>query len=216
MVRSPPLKTRSICPASITFPNSPFQDDKFNDLFGAGAEVWRKTKVLDRILSHNKQQNKVHNRGDRDGTWLLPIAYPEGSPVHPSYPGGHSVFIAAAATIAKAFFPDAELPEPKMPTSNGQKLKNYHGPTLTVHGELNKLIANITLFRDGAGMHWRTDGTPSGLNARFDRLGTGIETGGNLLGERMAISMLRDIKRIYHEEVENFEFRSISGDWIQV
>ena len=196
--------------------NSPFDDGKFKGLFGEGAEVWRTTTVLDRILEHNKQQNQAQNRADRDGTWLLPIAYPEGSPTHPAYPGGHSAFVAAAATIAKAFFSDCELLNPKVPVNNAQQLDNFDGPTLTVHGELNKLIANITLFRDGAGMHWRSDGTASGLNAAFDRAGTGIETGGNLLGEKMAISMLRDIKRTYREEVGTFEFRSISGEWIQI
>ncbi len=196
--------------------DNPLNDEKFNDLFGEGADVWRNTKVLDRILEHNKQQNQSQNRGDRDGTWLLPMAFPEGSPTHPSYPGGHSAFVAAAATIAKAFFADCKLPNPKVPVGDGQQLGNFDGPTLTVHGELNKLIANITLFRDGAGMHWRSDGTTSGLHARFDRSGTGIETGGNLLGEKMAISMLRDIKRTYREEVGTFEFRSISGDWIRI
>ena len=196
--------------------NDPLNDDKFNDLFGEGAEVWRTTQVLDRILEHNRQQNRVQNRSDLDGTWLLPIAYPEGSPTHPAYPGGHSVFIAAAATIAKAFFADGEFPNTKVPVDNGQQLEDFNCPTLTIHGELNKLIANVTLFRDGAGMHWRTDGTASGSNAAFDRLGTGIETGGNLLGEKMAISMLRDIKRTYREEVGTFEFRGISGNLIQI
>ncbi len=196
--------------------DSPLDDEKFNDLFGEGAEVWRNTKVLDRIFEHNKQQNQTQGRGDRDGTWLLPMGYPEGSPTHPSYPGGHSAFIAAAATIAKAFFADCELPNPKVPVDDGQRLGDFNDSTLTVHGELNKLIANITLFRDGAGMHWRSDGTASGSNARFDRSGTGIETGGNLLGEKMAISMLRDIKRTYREEVGTFEFRSIGGDLIQI
>jgi hypothetical protein len=38
------------------------------------------------------------------------------------------------------------------------KLILFQGEPLTVHGELNKLIANVTNFRDGAGMHWRSDG----------------------------------------------------------
>ena len=197
-------------------PNNPLNNEKFNDLFGDGAEVWRETQVLDRILEHNKQQNQANGRQDLDGTWLLPMAYPEGSPTHPAYPGGHSVFIAAAATIAKAFFADTIFTNPKIPVNRGQQLDDFEGATLTVHGELNKLIGNVTLFRDGAGMHWRTDGTPSGIKARFDRAGTGIETGGNLLGEKIAISMLRDLKRTYREEVGSFEFRSISGEWVQI
>lgn len=196
--------------------SNPLNNDQFNQLFGEGAEVWRQTNVLERILEHNKQQNQAHGRGDKNGTWLLPIAYPEGSPTHPAYPGGHSAFVAAAATIAKAFFDDKPLSKTQVPLDGGQELRDFDDPTLTVHGELNKLIANITLFRDGAGMHWRTDGTASGPNARFDSEGAVIETGGNLLGERMAISMLRDIKSTYREEVDTFEFRGISGNLIQI
>ncbi len=185
-------------------------NEKFKDLFGEGAEILQKTTVLDRILEHNKQQNIQFSRGDVEGTWLLPMGFPEGSPTHPSYPGGHSVFVSAGATIAKAFFADGEIASPQVPRADGQALRDYTNGPLTIHGELNKLIANITLFRDGAGMHWRTDGTTSGSP------GTSIATGGNLLGEKMAISMLRDIKRTYREEVGTFEFKSITGDMIQI
>ncbi len=181
-------------------------DETFKQLFGDGVEVWQKTKVLDRILEHNRLQNIQFSRGDnQEGTFLLPMGFPEGSPAHPSYPGGHSVFIAAGATIAKAFFADCPITSPVVPTADGQGLTPFLGKEiLTVHGELNKLIANITLFRDGAGMHWRSDGTTSGSP------GTSIATGGNLLGEKMAISMLRDIKKTYAEKVGPFCFKSIT------
>lgn len=38
------------------------------------------------------------------GTYLLPIAYPEGSPTHPAYPAGHACVAGAGATMLKAFF----------------------------------------------------------------------------------------------------------------
>ncbi len=192
---------------------NPCDNEKFNDFFGEGADVWRRTQVLDRIYEHNRQQNIAHSRGKGEGNWLLPMGFPEGSPTHPAYPGGHSAFVAAAATVAKAYFADGPFPNPKVPVDGGSKLAEYHrkGEELTIHGELNKLIANVTLFRDGAGMHWRTDGTTSGPNAGCDRPGTGIETGGNLLGERLAISMLRDTRRTYREAVGTFAFQSITG-----
>ncbi|MEO1067719.1 MAG: phosphatidic acid phosphatase [Cyanobacteria bacterium J06638_6] len=196
--------------------HNPCHDAKFNDLFGEGAEVWRQTQVLDRIYAHNHQQNTAHNRGNCEGTWLLPMGFPEGSPTHPAYPGGHSVFIAAAATVAKAYFADGPFPCPKVPVDGGTRLTDYRGDDLTIHGELNKLIANVTLFRDGAGMHWRTDGTVYGPNVGLDRPGTGIETGGNLLGERLAISMLRDTRCTYREQVGTFAFEGISGNSIEV
>ncbi|MGB3202093.1 MAG: hypothetical protein WBA99_14410 [Nodosilinea sp.] len=196
---------------------NPCYDAKFNDLFCEGAEVWRQTQVLDRIYEHNRQQNIAQSRGNGEGTWLLPMGFPEGSPTHPAYPGGHSAFVAASATIAKAYFADGPFPNPKVPVDGGSKLADYHrkGEELTIHGELNKLIANVTLFRDGAGMHWRTDGTTSGPNAGCDRPGTGIETGGNLLGERLAISMLRDLRSTYRESLGEFNFRGINGTSIR-
>lgn len=185
-------------------------DEKFNQLFGEGAEVWQQTRVLEHILEHNRAQNIKFYRKDKEGTWLLPMGFPEGSPTHPAYPGGHSAFVAAGATIAKAFFADCEIASPQVPRADGQALVSFAGGPLKVHGELNKLIANVTLFRDGAGMHWRTDGTTSGCP------GTTIPTGGNLLGEKMAISMLRDLKRTYREEVGTFEFKSITGHPIRI
>lgn len=196
-------------------PDNPLDNEKFNDFFGAGAAVWRSTQVLNRIFEHNRQQNLADNRGDRDGTWLLPMGFPEGSPTHPAYPGGHSTFAAAAATVAKAYFADGPFPNPKVPLQGGQALGDYTGEPLTIHGELNKLIANVTLFRDGAGVHWRSDGTASGPNAGPNRPGVGIETGGNLLGERLAISMLRETRRTYREAVGMFKFQGIDGTPIQ-
>ncbi len=54
---------------------------------------------------------------------------------------------------------------------------------LTIHGELNKLIANVM----GRGC----TGAPMALPRDQMRaaIGMGIETGGNLLGERLAISI---------------------------
>lgn len=48
---------------------------------------------------------------DAHGTALLPQAYTEGSPTHPSYPAGHSVVAGAAVTVLKAMF-DGSHPFP--------------------------------------------------------------------------------------------------------
>ena len=195
-----------------TATDSVFSDPMFEKYFGEGADVWRETTVLDRIFEHNKQQNYRRDTNNKSGSWLLPVAYPEGSPIHPSYPGGHAVFIAAAATIAKAFFADGDFPNPKVPVDNGQRLDDLRGETLTIHGELNKLIANVTLFRDGAGMHWRTDGMATHVEACTGCHALELETGGNLLGEQLALSILRDIRQTYRETIRAFEFKGLNGE----
>jgi hypothetical protein len=44
---------------------------------------------------------------------VLPAAFPEGFPTHPSYPAAHACNAGACATILKAFFdPDYLLPHP--------------------------------------------------------------------------------------------------------
>jgi hypothetical protein len=124
---------------------------------------------------------------DQYGTWLLSQAYPEGSPTHPAYPTGHGVVGGACLTVLKFFYDGSfVIPHPKVPSSDGLSLLDYTGTDageLTVNGELNKLGHNIS-FGHGihAGIHWRSD-TDTSL----------------LLGEAVAISMLRNKGQAYNE-----------------
>ena len=121
------------------------------------------------------------------GTWLLSQAFPEGSPTHPSYPTGHGTVGGACITVLKFFFDgNFVIPNPLVPSSDGLSLLPYLGPDagqLTVNGELNKLGHNVS-FGHGihAGIHWRSD-TDTSL----------------LLGEAVALSMLKDRARTYNE-----------------
>lgn len=129
-----------------------------------------------------------------NGSYLLPMAYPEGSPAHPSYPAGHAAIAGACVTVLKAFFNENfAIPSPVVASSDGLKLLPYSG-SLTVGDELNKLAANISLGRDTAGVHYRSDG---------------IE--GMRLGEEVAIAYLRDIATTYHEDFNGFSFTRFDG-----
>ncbi len=135
----------------------------------------------------------------RTGTYLLPMAYPEGSPTHPAYPAGHACVAGACVTILKAFFDnDLVIPDP-VTSPDGTSLVPWGGVPLTIGGELNKLAANISIGRDLAGVHYRTDGID-----------------GLFLGEEVAISMLTDIKRVYNEEFDGFSFRGFDDTIINV
>ena len=57
--------------------------------------------MLDKIFEKNEKLNKKFNRGDKHGTYLLPLAFPEGSPIHPSYGAGHATVAGACVTILK-------------------------------------------------------------------------------------------------------------------
>ena len=132
------------------------------------------------------------------GTYLLPAAYPEGGPQHPSYAEGHGVVAGACVTLLKAFFDETfVLPNPVVPADDGQSLPLYLGADagqITVGGELNKLAHNIALGRDIGGVHWRSDAEQA-----------------LLLGEQVAISVLRDQRRTYNEPFEGFTFTKFDG-----
>jgi hypothetical protein len=122
------------------------------------------------------------------GTWLLSQAFPEGSPSHPSYPTGHGTVGGACITVLKFFFDGSfVIPNPVISSDDGLTLNPYTGADagqLTVNGELNKLGHNVS-FGHGvhAGIHWRTD--------------TDISL---LLGEAVALSVLRDRAQAYNEK----------------
>jgi hypothetical protein len=107
------------------------------------------------------------------GSFLLPQAFPEGSPTHPAYPTGHGAVAGACITVLK-FFWDGNKPIPTMPANNR-----------TLNGELHKLASNIS-FGHGifAGIHWRSDTVES------------IK-----LGEAVALSILENRVQSYNESL---------------
>ncbi|MEZ5424779.1 MAG: vanadium-dependent haloperoxidase [Pyrinomonadaceae bacterium] len=134
------------------------------------------------------------------GNAFLPQAFPEGSPMHPSYGAGHATVAGACVTVLKAFFDESfVIPNPVMPDPTGQVLVPYTGDPLTVGGELNKLASNISLGRNIAGVHWRSDGTES-----------------NKLGEELAITVMRDHRNCYNEQFGGFSLTKFNGTTITV
>jgi len=99
--------------------------------------------------------------------WLLPMAFPEGSPTHPSYGAGHATVAGACVTLLKAWFDHGwELKSAGnrivyQANADGTALTDvsadYPDDVLTIEGELNKLAGNISIGRDWAGVHYFTD-----------------------------------------------------------
>jgi hypothetical protein len=178
------------------------------------------------ILAHNRLQNGNRRRnvdgpelcplqpgalppcsGNRaDGaSWLLPMEYAEGCPLHPAYGSGHATAAGACATLLKVFFSylyPENLPEPVrivnpvVPTDDGLALVPYtegDADDLTIEGEINKLASNIALGRNFAGVHWRSDYTEA-----------------MRLGECVAVSLLEDQACLFQEPY-TFSFRSFDG-----
>jgi len=138
-----------------------------------------------------------------NASYFLPQAFPEGCPQHPSYGAGHATVAGACVTILKAFFDEEyRIPEPVVPSSDGLSLVAYAGndsSQIKVGGELNKLAANIGVGRNHAGVHWRSDYQES-----------------LLLGEAVAISILRDQKGCYNEPLAGLTFTKFDGNTITI
>ncbi|GGY47172.1 vanadium-dependent haloperoxidase [Parvularcula lutaonensis] len=133
------------------------------------------------------------------GTGFLSQAFPEGSPTHPAYPAGHATIAGACCTVLKAFFEESmAFPNPEEADATGQTLLPYSG-TLTIGDEINKLANNISLGRDWAGVHYRSDGV-DGLS----------------VGEQQAISLLRDYSRTYSERFAGFTLTKFDGTRITI
>jgi hypothetical protein len=128
-------------------------------------------------------------------TYLLPQAYPEGCPLHPSYPAGHAAIAGACSVILKVCFDESMLlPGCVVPDSDGLSLEPCSGFAPTIGAEINKLASNISLARDWAGIHYRSDGI------------AGIE-----LGESVAVSVLQDLVRTYTEGIKGLTFTRFNG-----
>jgi hypothetical protein len=154
---------------------------------------------MSRIVPARTLKRATHNQAQQNGgvaTYLLPLAFPEGSPTHPSY--GHATVAGACVTLLKAFFEEAmPFPNPVVPDATGQNLVPYTGMDagqMTVGGELNKLASNVAIGRNIAGVHWRSDGTES-----------------LYLGEEVAIALLRDHKLTFNEHFAGWRLTRFDG-----
>lgn len=132
---------------------------------------------------------------DKFHSYLLPQAFPEGSPAHPCYPTGHGTVGGACITALRFFFDGSQYIRPLLqaagtdvmqPNSDGTSLVPYTGSDidkLTIDGELQKLAWNVTTGHGiHAGIHFRTSSFFS------------IQ-----LGEQVGLSVLQDRARSYAE-----------------
>jgi membrane-associated phospholipid phosphatase len=137
---------------------------------------------------------------ERHGSYLLPQAYPEGSPLHPSYPSGHGAVAGACATVLKALcHGEAIFASPVEPSPDGYTLNSHVGVPLTLGGEIDKLAYNVAFGRNWAGIHYWSDAID-----------------GLLLGEQVAIHLLQDSLSCCQEATLPFAFTGFNGNQISI
>jgi hypothetical protein len=133
-----------------------------------------------------------------DDSYLLSQVYPEGSPCHPSYPAGHAVVAGACITVMKILFNGRckwnDLIKEVLISIDGESLTDYNGTDtnmMTVNSELNKLGSNISLGRNWAGVHYRSDSDY-----------------GMMIGEKVAIEYMSDVLACY-DQVDSCMFLTL-------
>ena len=157
--------------------------------------------TLSKIADVNPEDAKEFTKGN----FLLPMAFGEGSPMHPAYGAGHATVAGACVTVLKAFFDTgtvlgknadnkscncdkdgfyrdiSEASQYTPPEKGCAKLDREEiSCPLTLEGELNKLAANISIGRNMAGVHYYSD--------YYDSL---------RMGEEIAIGMLEEQATCY-------------------
>ncbi|MGD1858563.1 MAG: bromoperoxidase [Leptolyngbyaceae cyanobacterium] len=159
--------------------------------------------------------------GPGEGTHFLPMAFPEGSPMHPAYGAGHATVAGACVTILKAFFDTSAVlaAGPGGGTfkryASGDTPIAYRAPALsnpsdplvpytpdsflTLEGELNKLAANISIGRDMAGVHYFTD--------YYDSV---------RMGEEIAIEILEEQALTYVTDPFVLSVPTFDGDVVRI
>jgi hypothetical protein len=163
-------------------------------------------KELDKLKADVLPRVYKRNGLGGNASYLLPMSFPEGCPLHPAYGAGHATVAGACITMLKALFYEeatfTELGLPiKVPGKFGKTLDDYTGADkdkITIGGELNKLAANIGVARNFAGVHWRSDYTES------------IK-----LGERVALHFLQETAQTYNEDV-SFSVTRVDGTKVMI
>lgn len=138
-------------------------------------------------------------------TALLPMAFPEGSPAHPSYGAGHATVAGACVTVLKAWFDTTQkfrdvlpIPIPVFRPSDDGLTLELANDDVTVGGELHKLAANVAIGRNAAGVHYRSDYTKS-----------------LAMGEAVAVALLQEQSLTLRED-HAWTFETFGGDTITI
>jgi hypothetical protein len=163
--------------------------------------------ILHWINERNGGSVTINGNDHAGANFLLPMAFPEGSPMHPAYGAGHATVAGACVTILKAFY-DKKLTMKTLfgkdtyyqanPDADGLIDAGAMPDDLLVSDELDKLAANIAIGRNWAGVHYYTD--------YYDSL---------RLGERIAVGILEEQMLTYNEPVA-LSFNDFDGNAVKI
>ena len=221
------------------------------DGFTSTLEALSQDGLMDAICAHNSAQNAKRRRGvdgtpgfpdriDEGRNALLPMAFPEGSPMHPSYGAGHATVAGACTTVLKAFFEmfdtgdtvRATVPLKTMIEEGDREISRWFGTERPMVGENGLgLPDEYCTTADGTALRAIAEGERAGLTVQgeLDKLAANIAIGRDFagvhyytdyyeslrMGERIAVGMLQEQMLTYREPVA-MRFTSFDGDRIML
>jgi len=179
-----------------------------------------------------KQSGETLFEPDAGKNYLLPMAFPEGSPMHPAYGAGHATVAGACTTVLKAFFSIYENTAddlvgkhritPFNPVAMPEGLRGIFEADTTKHAAELRDSAQVTKDDDGNIIPLTTEG-------ELNKLAANIAIGRNFagvhyytdyydslrMGERVAIGMLKE-HLMMHPEPVSMHLRSFDSDNIVI
>ena len=226
--------------------------------FGLMTKALGQTGLLERICAHNTAQNGDYRDGRRAGgvdgepgfpshvdqrrNGLLPMAFPEGSPMHPSYGAGHATVAGACTTVLKAFFEmfdtgadDAAIERGSVPLKNiveegAGGVSRWFGAERPMVGKPGLGLTNeYRTSADGKALEPVPEPVGLTIQGELDKLAANVSIGRDFagvhyytdyyeslrMGERVAVGMLQEQMLTYREPVM-MRFTSFDGDRIML
>jgi len=205
--------------------------------------------ILTKVATHNKAQNTqpwlpanaTQGPIDDDHNALLPMAFPEGSPMHPAYGAGHATVAGACVTVVKAFFEmfkTQDAVRSQIPLYEIVDKENGYPGKFPVHlfgTELNltgtdALPKPVEADPNNPATLRSVDDSPNlTIQGELDKLAANVSIGRNFggvhyypdyyeslrMGERIAISILQEQMLTYREPV-TMRFTSFDGDYVMI
>jgi hypothetical protein len=202
--------------------------------------------LLAQIATHNQGQTNNDKILDSVSTglptiaanknFLLPMAFPEGSPTHPAYGAGHATVAGACVTTLKAFFEmfddsgkelmwPLQLYVPDWQQGTGASGNEEEGGELVPLADGNIYVPDAIAANPSASQRRELVTIQGELN----KLAMNISNARNIagvhyytdyyesirLGERIAVSILEEHLSLYEEPV-SMSFTSFDGEQIRI
>lgn len=168
------------------------------------------------------------------GTHFLPMAFPEGSPMHPAYGAGHATVAGACVTILKAFFDtSAVLVGDENDPSVEVKFKRYQSGDKPIGFRAPELKDQVTPTDENALPKCLVPYTPNQfltLEGELNKLAANISIGRDMagvhyfsdyydslrMGEEVAIGILEEQALTYSTDAFVLSVPTFDGDVIRI